>query len=115
MVNGNEAQLMGLLMNLIDNALRYTPEGGKVTVGLEQKRSQIIITVTDNGPGIPAEVRERVFERFYRNAAPDQPGSGLGLAIVREIVQASQGAIRLDAPAQGSGLVATVSLPALAG
>jgi two-component system sensor histidine kinase TctE len=114
MVNGNEAQLMGLLMNLIDNALRYTPEGGKVTVGLEKKRSQIIITVTDNGPGIPAEVRERVFERFYRNAAPDQPGSGLGLAIVREIVQASQGAIRLDAPAQGSGLVATVSLPALA-
>jgi two-component system sensor histidine kinase TctE len=114
MVNGNEAQLMGLLMNLIDNALRYTPEGGKVTVGLEKKRNQVIITVTDNGPGIPAEVRERVFERFYRNAAPDQPGSGLGLAIVREIVQASQGAIRLDAPARGSGLVATVSLPALA-
>jgi len=114
MVNGNETQLMGMLMNLIDNALRYTPKGGKVTVGLQRKRSQMIITVSDNGPGIPAEVRERVFERFYRNAAPDQPGSGLGLAIVREIVQASQGSIRLDAPAQGSGLVATVSLPALA-
>ncbi|WP_374702150.1 sensor histidine kinase [Herbaspirillum sp. B65] len=113
LVNGNEAQLGGLLMNLIDNALRYTPQGGKVTVGLEKKRSQVIITVSDNGPGIPAEVRERVFERFYRNAAPDQPGSGLGLAIVREIVQASQGSIRLDAPAQGSGLVATVCLPAL--
>jgi two-component system sensor histidine kinase TctE len=71
------------------------PEGGKVTVGLENRRKQVIVTVTDNGPGIPAEVRERVFERFYRNARPDQPGSGLGLAIVREIVQASQGSIRL--------------------
>ncbi|MFJ3058324.1 sensor histidine kinase N-terminal domain-containing protein [Herbaspirillum sp. NPDC087042] len=113
MVNGNEAQLAGMLMNLIDNALRYTPEGGKVTVGLEKKRGQVIVRVSDNGPGIPAEVRERVFERFYRNAAPDQPGSGLGLAIVREIVQASQGSIVLDVPGEGSGLVATVTLPAM--
>ena len=113
MVNGNEAQLAGMLMNLIDNALRYTAEGGKVTVGLEKKRGQVIVSVSDNGPGIPAEVRERVFERFYRNAAPDQPGSGLGLAIVREIVQASQGSIVLDVPAEGSGLVATVTLPAM--
>lgn len=113
LVHGNEAQLAGMLMNLIDNALRYTPEGGKVTVALGQQRQQLIISVTDNGPGIPAEVRERVFERFYRNATPDQPGSGLGLAIVREIVQASQGSIVLDVPAQGSGLVARVSLPCL--
>ncbi len=112
-VNGNEAQLAGMLMNLIDNALRYTPEGGKVTVGLARRRDQVIVSVSDNGPGIPAEVRERVFERFYRNAAPDQPGSGLGLAIVREIVQASQGSIVLDVPAEGSGLVATVTLPAM--
>jgi two-component system sensor histidine kinase TctE len=120
MVNGNEAQLAGMLMNLIDNALRYTPEGGKVTVGLarasaDDGSAQFLVTVSDNGPGIPAEVRERVFERFYRNAAPDQPGSGLGLAIVREIVQASQGSIALAAPAEGSGLVATVRLPALPG
>jgi two-component system sensor histidine kinase TctE len=112
-VNGNEAQLAGMLMNLIDNALRYTPEGGKVTVALAKQRDQVIVSVSDNGPGIPAEVRERVFERFYRNAAPDQPGSGLGLAIVREIVQASQGSIVLDVPAEGSGLVATVTLPAM--
>jgi hypothetical protein len=90
------------------------PEGGKVTVGLENRRKQVIVTVTDNGPGIPAEVRERVFERFYRNARPDQPGSGLGLAIVREIVQASQGSIRLEVPASGTGLVVVVSLPAMA-
>ena len=114
MVTGNEAQLGGMLMNLIDNALRYTPEGGKVTVGLENRRKELIVTVTDNGPGIPAEVRERVFERFYRNARPDQPGSGLGLAIVREIVQASQGSIRLEVPATGTGLVVVVSLPAVA-
>ncbi|NUU02313.1 sensor histidine kinase [Herbaspirillum robiniae] len=119
-VNGNETQLAGMLMNLIDNALRYTPHGGKVTVGLAREDgggdgAQFVITVSDNGPGIPAEVRERVFERFYRNAAPDQPGSGLGLPIVREIVQASQGSITLDAPGDGSGLVATVKLPALPG
>ncbi|MBP0597800.1 sensor histidine kinase [Herbaspirillum sp. LeCh32-8] len=116
LVNGNEAQLAGMLMNLIDNALRYTPEGGKVTVGLAREVGEpahYVASISDNGPGIPAEVRERVFERFYRNAAPDQPGSGLGLAIVREIVQASQGTITLDTPEDGSGLVATVRLPAL--
>lgn len=120
---GNEAQLAGMLMNLIDNALRYTPAHGKVTLGIapaEKDDAQAAdtgttpqwrITVTDNGPGIPAEARERVFERFYRNAAPDQPGSGLGLAIVREIVQASQGSISLGAPDAGSGLVVRVWLP----
>lgn len=115
LVHGNETQLAGMLMNLIDNALRYTPDGGKVTVGITRPVAvdgQWQVTVADNGPGIAAEVRERVFERFYRNASPDQPGSGLGLAIVREIVLASQGSIVLEAPVEGSGLVARVSLPA---
>jgi two-component system sensor histidine kinase TctE len=125
-VLGNEAQLSGMLMNLIDNALRYTPAYGKVTLGIalapapkegsktqtgDAAAMQVVITVTDNGPGIPAEVRERVFERFYRNAAPDQPGSGLGLAIVREIVHATQGSITLSAPDDGGGLIASVRLP----
>lgn len=116
-VNGNETQLAGMLMNLIDNALRYTPDGGRVTVSLyrghapDGDEAQIVTTITDNGPGIPAEVRDRVFERFYRNAAPDQLGSGLGLAIVREIVQASYGSVMLSAPEHDHGLVATVRLP----
>lgn len=112
-VMGSQALFSGMLMNLIDNALRYTPEQGKVTVSVAvDGHDGIMLTVTDNGPGIPAEARERVFERFYRNAAPDQHGAGLGLAIVREIVQAAHGTIALGTDANGKGLVVTVRLPA---
>ena len=110
-VMGSETLLSGMLMNLIDNALRYTPEHGKVTVGLSGNAQQLIITVTDNGPGIPVEARERVFERFYRHGSPDQHGAGLGMAIVKEIVQATQGKITLSTAESGSGLVVTVVLP----
>lgn len=95
-VMGSETLLSGMLMNLIDNALRYTPEHGKVTVSLSNDaQKQVVINVTDNGPGIPVEAREKVFERFYRHGSPDQHGAGLGMAIVKEIVQASQGTITL--------------------
>ena len=110
---GSQALFSGMLMNLIDNALRYTPEHGKVTVGVAlEDDKEVVITVADNGPGIPAEARERVFERFYRNAAPDQHGAGLGMAIVKEIVQASHGTIVLGTNAEGKGLTVTVRLPA---
>ncbi len=109
---GSQALFSGMLMNLIDNALRYTPEHGKVTVGVTlEDNKEVIITVADNGPGIPAEARERVFERFYRNAAPDQHGAGLGMAIVKEIVQASHGTITLGTDRDGKGLTVTVRLP----
>ena len=113
---GSQALFSGMLMNLIDNALRYTPEHGKVTVGVAMEdtggdKSEVVITVADNGPGIPAEARERVFERFYRNAAPDQHGAGLGMAIVKEIVQASQGTITLGTDRNGKGLTVTLRLP----
>ena len=109
---GSQALFSGMLMNLIDNALRYTPEHGKVTVGVAlEDNKEVVITVADNGPGIPAEVRERVFERFYRNAAPDQHGAGLGMAIVKEIVQAAQGTITLGTDRDGKGLTVTVKLP----
>jgi two-component system sensor histidine kinase TctE len=109
---GSQALFSGMLMNLIDNALRYTPEHGKVTVGVAlEDNKEVVITVADNGPSIPAEVRERVFERFYRNAAPDQHGAGLGMAIVKEIVQAAQGTITLGTDRDGKGLTVTVKLP----
>ena len=114
-VMGSEALFSGMLMNLIDNALRYTPEHGKVTLTVASDNGQeVIISVADNGPGIPLEVRERVFERFYRHALPDQPGAGLGLAIVKEIVQAAQGRISLGVVEQGSGLMVTLVLPVCA-
>jgi two-component system sensor histidine kinase TctE len=84
---GNALMLRELLSNLIDNALRYTPAGGSVTVRVRQKRKQAVVEVEDTGPGIAPAERERVFERFYRILGSGAPGSGLGLAIVREIAQ----------------------------
>ncbi|MBB3211581.1 two-component system sensor histidine kinase TctE [Herbaspirillum sp. Sphag1AN] len=111
-VMGSETLLSGMLMNLIDNALRYTPEQGKVTISLSNDgQKQVVINVTDNGPGIPVEAREKVFERFYRHGSPDQHGAGLGMAIVKEIVEASQGTITLGTAEPGTGLVVTVALP----
>jgi two-component system sensor histidine kinase TctE len=114
-VMGSQALFSGMLMNLIDNALRYTPEHGKVTVTVALDAQQhILVSVADNGPGIPAEARERVFERFYRNAAPDQHGAGLGMAIVKEIVQSAQGRITLGTDQNDKGLTVTLRLPACA-
>ncbi|TIR74041.1 MAG: sensor histidine kinase, partial [Mesorhizobium sp.] len=75
----------------VDNALRYTPAGGTVTVQLAAIGREGVLTVTDTGPGIPAEEREQVFERFYRIAGAAEEGSGLGLAIVREVVENAGG------------------------
>jgi two-component system sensor histidine kinase TctE len=111
---GNEALFNAMMMNLVDNAIRYTPAHGKVTVSIAAGPEQTVISVSDNGPGIPAEVRDRVFERFFRNAAPGQEGTGLGLAIVKEIVLAAQGTITLAASGQQSGLTVLVRLPACA-
>jgi two-component system sensor histidine kinase TctE len=79
--------LRELLSNLIDNALRYTPAGGSVTVRVRRMNDQAILEVEDTGPGIAPAERRRVFERFYRILGSGAPGSGLGLAIVREIAQ----------------------------
>jgi two-component system sensor histidine kinase TctE len=82
---GNPLMLRELLSNLIDNALRYTPPGGSVTVRVRRDGEQAIVEVEDTGPGIAPAERGRVFERFYRILDSGAPGSGLGLAIVREI------------------------------
>jgi len=114
-VTGDETMLREMLVNLVDNALRYTPPGGSVTVALDQDGDEAVLRVQDTGPGIPAAEREQVFERFYRrqeNATPEHPteGSGLGLAIVKEVVDAAGGAITLRDPAEGTGLVVEVRL-----
>ncbi len=107
---GHVEPLHVLISNLIDNAVRYTPSGGRVDVALRQEVGWAIFTVSDTGPGIAALEREKVFRRFYRLAGNEIPGSGLGLAIVREIIQLCQGQITLgDAP--GGGLRIEVRLP----
>jgi len=104
-VFGHAESLRALLSNLIDNALRYTPHGGRVDVDVEESSGQCIVTVSDTGPGIPEAARERVFDRFHRLAGPDIQGSGLGLSIVRQVARLHAGSVTLgDSPAGGLGV-----------
>jgi two-component system sensor histidine kinase TctE len=110
-LSGHPVLLREMIANLIDNALRYTPEGGMVTVAVEAAGDRACLRVTDNGPGIPELHRDTVFLRFFRLNASDHQGSGLGLSIVREIVHGHDGEICLvDAPHE-PGLQVVVSLP----
>lgn len=90
-VRGNAESLRVLLSNLVDNAVRYTPAGGRVDVavdvGVGAMAAQAVVSVSDTGPGIPAEARTRVFDRFYRGAKQSVPGSGLGLSIVKQVAR----------------------------
>lgn len=99
-----------LLRNLVDNAIRYTPTNGEVKVIIDEDADAVILQVVDNGPGIPPELRERVFERFYRVLGNQATGSGLGLGIVQQIVDIHNAHIILDnAPnIDGKGLQVTI-------
>ncbi|RKF50791.1 sensor histidine kinase [Paraburkholderia fungorum] len=108
-VTGDEALTAALVTNLVDNALRYTQPGGRVTVHAERSHDRAIVRVIDNGPGIGAEARARVFERFYR-ASSHADGTGLGLPIVREIAHRQGGTVTLEPGEGGVGLVATVEM-----
>lgn len=114
LVVGSPVLLRELAVNLIDNALRYTPEAGMVTAAVDlpaETPALARLRVTDSGPGIPGDARSKVFMRFFRLNPTDHTGSGLGLSIVREIVLGHDGEIRLaDAP-DGHGLLVEVRLP----
>ncbi|WP_086081025.1 sensor histidine kinase [Bordetella genomosp. 13] len=96
LINGNQILLAELLNNLIDNALRYTPRGGHITVRVRNDHGQGLLEVEDSGPGIAAAERTRVFDRFYRVLGTQSDGSGLGLAIVREIAQKHRARFGID-------------------
>jgi len=115
---GAEPELRSLLENLVDNALRYAPQGSPVTVAVREVEEMIELRVVDAGRGVPAAERERVFERFHRVAGDATRGTGLGLAIVKAIVERHHGSIGLaDAGpvAELPGLVVTIRLPAWRG
>ncbi|HEX8025055.1 MAG TPA: HAMP domain-containing sensor histidine kinase [Candidatus Limnocylindrales bacterium] len=100
-----------VLSNLVDNALRYTPSGGSIAVAGRHAGDRVVLTVTDTGPGIAAELLPTVFDRFAKSA--DSHGSGLGLAIARAIVEAHEGTIAAESPvADGHGTTIRISLPA---
>jgi len=86
-IHGNSTALGILIRNLVDNAIRYSHESGRVLVRLLRHHNEVILEVSDNGPGIPPELQSRVFERFFRVLGNKSPGSGLGLAIVQQICE----------------------------
>ncbi len=110
---GNEMALSILIRNLVDNAIRYTPENGFITVQIIEQKSQhnVILRVIDTGSGIPPESRVRVFERFFRILGTKTSGSGLGLAIAQQIAELHHAKINLSTPDNGKGLQVDVIFP----
>lgn len=113
-VNGQPEALRMLLRNLVDNAVKYTPEGGRVDVGIAVQGGGVELSVDDSGPGLPEEERGRVLDRFYRSGEPQAPGSGLGLAIVKSIADLHGATVMLAASPSLRGLRAVVRFPAKA-
>ena len=114
-VEGDADALRTLLRNLVDNAVRYTPSGGRVDVAVAAPAPGALsgtrLTVSDDGPGIPAEERARIFDRFYRRPGTEPPGSGLGLAIVKAIAEAHGARVTLADGPGGKGLAVAVTFP----
>lgn len=108
-----EVDMIALTRNLVDNAIRYTPEGGRVDLSVGVAPNHAVLCVRDTGPGIPAAERERVFDAFYRTPGSGQMGSGLGLSIVKTIADRTGAEIRLDFSDQATqtGLSVTVLIP----
>jgi two-component system phosphate regulon sensor histidine kinase PhoR len=112
-VEGDEKRLKQLFVNLLDNAIKYTPPGGSARLALTVENSSALIEVSDNGRGIPASALPQVFERFYRQSDLKDSrvtGFGLGLAISKWIVDAHGGTIEVES-AEGKGSRFSISLP----
>lgn len=98
-----------LIKNLVDNAIRYIQPEGKIQVIVDSDEQHVYLKVIDDGPGISPELRERVFDRFFRVIGNEVSGSGLGLSIVKEIIQASDATIAMQTPKSGKGLEVLVT------
>jgi signal transduction histidine kinase len=113
MVRGDERWLERMVLNLLDNAIKFTPEGGAVSVRVEREEARVVMVFTDNGRGIDAESLPHVFERFFR-ADPSRSslvaGAGVGLSLVKWIVERHGGEVGVTS-ADGAGAQFTVSLP----
>jgi heavy metal sensor kinase len=114
-IHADESLLRRMILNLLDNAIKYTPEGGRATVACRRQGDEYILSITDTGTGIPAELQPRIFERFFRadearsRTQSDGGGAGLGLAISRWIAEAHQGRLELTrSDSKGSAFTATL-------
>ena len=112
-IKGHKVLLHELLANLLDNAIRFTPQAGHVTVRVTMRGARAVLSVEDTGPGIPEEERTRVFDRFYQIPGRDSPGCGLGLAITREVATLHQATLYLRDRTGGKGTVFVVEFPIL--
>jgi signal transduction histidine kinase len=110
-VEGTRDELHRLAANLIENAIRHTPDGTRVHASVHRRDGMVELVVEDDGPGIPAELRPRIFERFVRGGGERAGSSGLGLAIVRAVAEAHGGSVALESP-NGRGTRFVVRLPA---
>jgi signal transduction histidine kinase len=111
-VQGNETQLRQVLINLLENALKFTPASGSISLNLERSADKITLTVSDSGIGIPPEDLPHLFERFHRaRNVSDYAGNGLGLAIVKAIVQSHGGSVEVQSTGVGEGSRFVVNLP----
>lgn len=113
-VRADQTRIGQVLDNVIGNALRYTPPGGHVVLGLSVVGADAVLSVRDDGPGLTAEQAQRVFERFYRADASrsrDAGGSGLGLTITRFLVEAMGGSVAVTSPGPGRGSTFTIRIP----
>lgn len=110
-IMGNPTAIHILLRNLVDNAIRYTNDDSFVKINIYEENGNGVLSVTDNGPGIPEELRSRVFERFYRVTGTKTTGSGLGLGIVLQIAKLHKAKIQLLTPESGIGLEIKIEFP----
>jgi signal transduction histidine kinase len=97
-LRANPIRLRQVLDNIVGNAIKYSYDGGEIFISIHSEENQVILQVTDQGPGIPAADQPHIFDKFYRatNISPDVEGSGLGLAIVKNIVESHQGRIWVE-------------------
>jgi signal transduction histidine kinase len=112
-LNLDSDRIEQVLHNLLSNAERYTPEGGRITLAVEDRPSEIIVSVADTGKGISPEELPRIFERFYRgeqSRSRRHGGAGLGLAIAKQLVEAHGGRIWAESP-PGKGTKVSFALP----
>jgi signal transduction histidine kinase len=114
-IHADESLLRRMILNLLDNAIKYTPEGGRATVACRRQGDEYILSITDTGTGIPVELQPRIFERFFRadearsRSESNGGGAGLGLAISRWIAEAHQGRLELTrSDSKGSTFTATL-------
>jgi two-component system, OmpR family, sensor kinase len=111
-VDGARDELHRLVLNLMENALRHTDPGTAVEATVQRVNGEVVLAVEDDGPGIAPELRDKVFERFYRGAGDLSGSSGLGLSIVRAVAESHKGSVRLEEPLDGRGARFVVRLPA---